>query len=56
MHDLSSETDFVETVCDSQKLRIKNRPTFYLRTNDTLTKLNPSVLNEEFDTDFKQVF
>ena len=37
------------------KIREKNRPTFFLRDNDTLLNLNPTILQEFHPLSFKNV-
>lgn len=43
----------VKGLCDINKVSRKDKPTFLLRAEDSLHKINPSAVNDEFPEAFK---
>ena len=50
-----NKDDFANEFAPVDKIREKNRPTFFLRDNDTLLNLHPTILQDFTPLSFKNV-
>ena len=50
-----NKDDFANEFAPIDKIREKNRPTFFLRDNDTLLNLHPTILQDFTPLSFKNV-